>query len=307
MGIGLLTLDLLSRCPAATRFGLRQYLHRRLPVPHRTEWVIEELKRRCLPNVSPTRVRLSQGLIADFDLKNPIASRLYYHGTCEEEVWTFVTNVLRPGMTFLDAGANIGEFSLLASRIVGRTGRVVSLECSPATAERLKHNIALNHLDNVQVVEEALCDSDAMQRFFVGSGCESGASSLTVPHNYSGTVVEVRGTRIDTLVRRLGLAAIDCIKLDVEGAELAALRGAEEVLSSDNPPFMLVEYHPDIACRAGWSFENLAELLAKFRYSLFRLVKRGMGASEHRWGNYICVPSVKSLPAMGPFQVVPAN
>lgn len=145
----------------------------------------------------------------------------------EPGVSAVIKGHLRPGDVFIDAGANIGVYTILGSRLVGPAGKVVSIEMMPDTARRLREHIALNNLQNVTVIECAL------------SNVTGETVAATVPDNLSGQASIVARKSGNTVSVKTEILAnilapypdIRLMKLDVEGAEALALEGAKDVLS----------------------------------------------------------------------------
>lgn len=139
---------------------------------------------------------------------------------------------LKPGDTFIDAGANIGFYSVLASRLVGPTGRVIAIEMMPPTAARLRAHLALNQCSNAIVIEHALSErageivraSSSPAKFGQASiaGHAAGDPARTIVH-------EVETVTLDAALADCGEIAL--IKMDLEGAEPLALRGGAAVLA----------------------------------------------------------------------------
>ncbi|WP_375272196.1 FkbM family methyltransferase [Sphingomonas sp.] len=137
---------------------------------------------------------------------------------------------LQLGDTFVDAGANIGFYSIVAGRLVGVEGQVVAVEMMPETAVQLRANVALNDASNVRVVECALSDRDGDTVTASSNARKLGQASIR-PANSGPTrdlTVSVGTQRLDTLLR--GVKRVRLIKMDLEGAEALALAGAYGVL-----------------------------------------------------------------------------
>jgi FkbM family methyltransferase len=149
----------------------------------------------------------------------------------EAEVLKAIEDALKPGSTFVDAGANIGFFTVLAARLVGSTGRVIAIEMMPDTAARLRLHVAANKLSNVVILEHALSDRSGEELTAIVPERKFGRASIvrTAEGEEQHKVTVHTGT-MDDLFRDLG-GPIDLIKMDLESAELLALRGATEVLS----------------------------------------------------------------------------
>ena len=130
----------------------------------------------------------------------------------------------RTGDVVFDVGAGIGAETLLFSRLVGPSGRVVSLEAHPRTYERLVRLCEVNRLQNVTPLQVAASDADG----------EVAISDLE--HHLQNVLVESGGIavparRIDTIARDLGVPRIDLLKMNIEGAERQAIRGLEGIMS----------------------------------------------------------------------------
>lgn len=148
-------------------------------------------------------------------------------GTYEPEQTGLLARSLRPGDTFLDLGAHVGFHTLLAARLVGPAGWVVAFEPSPRNARYLRRHLALNGCGNVRVEEAAVSDAAGAARFLHGRGTGTGRLS-------GAGGVEVRTVALDGYCAEHGLSPA-AVKIDVEGAELAVLRGAEEILTRCRP------------------------------------------------------------------------
>ena len=146
---------------------------------------------------------------------------------------------VRPGSIAIDVGANLGIHSLVLSRCVGRQGSVLAYEPSGALHDRLLRNIEVNHASNVVVRRIGLWERSGKvgfdpraDDFNIGKGKMSPASR-----------VQVEARTVDEEAENLG-TPIDLIKIDVEGAELAVLKGARKTLSR-HKPVLILEFAPD--------------------------------------------------------------
>jgi len=148
----------------------------------------------------------------------------------EAHVVSAVRANLGEGSTFVDAGANIGFFTILAAGIVGPRGRVYAIEMMPRTADRLRLNIAENDLTNVAVLEHALSAKSGEEVLATVPEHKFGrASIVNDAGGESHSTISVRTRTIDELLVE-SAGPIDLMKLDLEGAEALALKGAAEVL-----------------------------------------------------------------------------
>jgi len=189
---------------------------------------------------------------------------------------TFVEKFLQPGMTVLDIGANQGLYSLIASRGVGPTGRVFSFEPSPRERRALRLNLAINFSRNVKVEALALGSQESTADLFVVQGSQTGCNSLRPPDVYSSTLpVRVQVTSLDQWLSQHRISRVDFIKLDVEGAELDVLRGAQSLLSQSPGPVVLCELEDVRTAPWGHTAEDVAAFIRKLGYELFRCDSSG--------------------------------
>ncbi|HEX9884980.1 MAG TPA: FkbM family methyltransferase [Longimicrobiales bacterium] len=176
----------------------------------------------------------------------------WVHGSGPASVWLGFNEVLkrrafartlRPGDVVYDIGAHVGSYTLLASRLVGEAGRVLAFEPDPASRGFLREHVLLNAAENVEVREEAVSSEVGRARF------ESTPDRVTSRLRASGRL-EVVTTTLDRVVRE-GAPAPSCLKIDVEGGEVAVLEGAREVLRQCRPSIFLATHgaREDRECR----------------------------------------------------------
>ena len=186
----------------------------------------------------------------------------------QSRVWRVMSSLLELGGTFLDIGANHGAYSLLAGKAVGPTGRVIAFEASPELACCLRFSLSRNLEADWSVVEGALGDRSEVTEFFfdpIGSGTGSLFRSF-VGRRAVATRVSLR--TLDTVLASEELRGNIVIKLDVEGAELAVLRGARALLRGRRPA-VIVECNPDSAAAAGTSVDAVLNELVQAGYDTF--------------------------------------
>jgi FkbM family methyltransferase len=186
---------------------------------------------------------------------------IYYGGLPDYDEMMFMRRYLRPGDNFVDGGANVGAYTLLAASLVKPTGRVDAFEPAPLEARRLRENVALNRLEGVQVHEAALGEAPGHARFTLDR--MSGNRLWPADDERPETTV-VRVTSIDDELSGTYAMA----KLDLEGAEPLALRGAEQNLAVGNPPVLVLELVDRFVRRFGSSAVDVADWLQERRYEL---------------------------------------
>lgn len=156
----------------------------------------------------------------------------FWIGNWERDKQRMVQRFLRHGDSFFDVGANLGFYSLLASRLVGATGKVIAFEPLSRNVQTLKAHMRMNRARNVTVWEAAVSDSEGWACF--REGCDDLSGKLT-----EGGEGVVRTVALDALWRNGQVPTPRVIKIDVEGAEGAVLRGARNLLASANPILLL--------------------------------------------------------------------
>jgi FkbM family methyltransferase len=228
------------RLSAIGRFARWQLASRLLPGPV------------GLPFVDDTRLFVTRGMTG--------ATGNWYCGLHELQEMAFVLHLLRPGDLFLDAGANIGSYSVLASGVVG--ARTIAVEPIPATFANLERNLLLNDTGELaRYLQIGLSDRPAKLRFT--------ADLDTVNHvmidGEGGIGIEVDVSTVDEIV---GVQTPLLMKIDVEGHELPLLRGASKTLSADDLLAVIMETN-NSGARYGNSDHDLFRLMADHGFSAF--------------------------------------
>jgi FkbM family methyltransferase len=187
----------------------------------------------------PIVVRWYEGLKLRLYLGTDMGHCLYVGGSFEPNEFAFLSTVLRPGMVFLDGGANDGLYSLYAAGRVGDKGRVIAIEPSSREYKRLLANLRLNRIGNVEAVGVALGDTPGSAVLAIAEDGHEGQN--TIGQRVSNPTVETRGHEtvrvetIDGLVDERALERVDVLKLDVEGSESRALAGARTTIEHFQP------------------------------------------------------------------------
>jgi FkbM family methyltransferase len=145
---------------------------------------------------------------------------------------------LKPGDTFLDVGSHYGIYSVLASKLVGPSGRVIAVEPHPESLAVLKENLALNQCENVHVMNVAFSDTTGPLALVYNENC-AGPLRASDPPSEVHTTPGVAG---DEALRNLPVPA--AMKIDVEGQEFAVLNGLKHTLSSQQCRRLCLEIHP---------------------------------------------------------------
>lgn len=210
------------------------------------------------------------------DLQSRFGFMTYTYGV-EDPDLSLVGSLLAPGDIFIDGGAHVGMFTLVAAARVGPTGRVLAFEPAPAARSQLLQNLELSRFSWVEVSACALAESAGARDFVAFSNDAEGSSSFAPPSEFAGGSVEsVETTTLDSAIANQDRTRIRLVKLDLEGAEYAALQGAQSLLREVQPDF-LVELEPEHLARQGTSAAEVIRLFEQHRYRFFTVDKNEQG------------------------------
>jgi FkbM family methyltransferase len=198
------------------------------------------------------------------------------HGSFEDGETRFVRKFLRPGMTVVDVGAHHGLYTLLASKRVGRRGKVIAFEPSRRERRRLLRHLRVNACWNVFVEGCALGNEVGESDFFVVGGWQDWCNSLRPPAVAEETeTIRVGVERLDDVLWRSQVNAVDFIKLDAEGAELGVLQGARQLLRGPSRPIILAEVQDLRTQPWGYRARDIVDFLLREKYCWFGVTAEG--------------------------------
>jgi FkbM family methyltransferase len=255
-------------------------------------------------------------LIDDFDgdlqirlnRASQMGGTIYWQGYYSRDEIAVLKRILRPGMVFVDAGANFGEFTLIAAKHVGPSGRVVSFEPEPAVYAQLAANVALSKSHNVIALQLALGERESTVPLYchassVAPSFRNDIVASVMPRNDSVETGSARCRRLDDVLRELGIDRVDVLKSDVEGYELFLLRGASETL--ERRPILILELSRASFAAAGHRIEDVVELLHRRSYRILRIAEGSLGRHGRLepyptpppdFSNVVCVPPGAKAP-----------
>lgn len=170
------------------------------------------------------------------DLADFVSRSIAVDGTFDAAVIDHILACLPVDGTFIDVGANIGSGTLAAS---GRAGRIVAIEPNPHTARVLRRNLAHNGVHNAAVFEGACSNDTGETELYLPPRANSGRASLPRANAGTATAVPVPCSRLDDIALEFRLERVDLVKIDVEGAELAVLRGMAYILQEFHPALII--------------------------------------------------------------------
>jgi len=178
---------------------------------------------------------------------------------------------LKDGSVVWDVGANVGLYSCLLGKY-GRNVTMVAFEPNPVAVERLKRNVSLNGLGNVQIIPLALLDVDGDVIFDIvwSDRCSLRGKVVIPSKDKQGNLITVKAIRGDTLVQKRLAPSPDIIKVDVEGGEIAVIKGMGVLLESCS--LLFIEVHQS----EGVDAASLEHMLVQAGFKVERFGRRAM-------------------------------
>lgn len=193
-----------------------------------------------------------------------ILSELYIHS----EYFKFFD--IKPGDTVIDAGANIGGFTIQAAQKTGPRGMVYAIEPDEQNIETLKRNIEHNKLHNIVIVPQAIWSERCTKEFHISN--RPGEHTLLNYDNdlfSEGRTINIQCDTLDNIIKNFDIERVNYLKMDIEGAEIEALKGAKNLLSNFSPNLLIEALHEVDGSPA---YKKLVPYLQSMNYTLIREV-----------------------------------
>jgi FkbM family methyltransferase len=192
----------------------------------------------------------------DAELMTP---SLIEHGFWAAELTALMRRALRPGMTFVDAGANIGYFSVLGSKLVGPTGRVFCVEVDPGNVEILRANLWKNGCTNSRILPVAAWSENTDLNLRVNPAGGAGSSvGFATPQDAA-----VPAFRLDELID----GQVDYMKVDCESTDHMVVSGTERLIRANPAMLTTVEFNPDHVSHTGHTPDQILDIYRRLEVS----------------------------------------
>jgi FkbM family methyltransferase len=247
-------------------------LHRRIGI--RLNYIVGDLRRARWKAMRQKRqskdIHLLPGVRMRLFLDSEVSYAIYAKDF-EVNERKFHNAFLKSGDIYIDVGANIGLFTLIAAHRVGKEGHVYAFEPTPTSYERLMANVRLNRFSNVTAYQTALSDTSGQVAMTVSLDGYDGRNSIATPTGGEQFSTElVRTTTLDQFVQEQNLTGnLTMVKIDVEGWETHVLAGGKKSLSASEAPVLQVEFAEEARESAGSSSMELYRGLTRLGYRLF--------------------------------------
>ncbi|KPK87849.1 MAG: hypothetical protein AMS27_01190 [Bacteroides sp. SM23_62_1] len=230
------------------------------------------------------------------DLDEWIQQHIYFLGYFDYPGVQFLKKNLGEDDIFIDAGANIGSYTLIAAKQVGKTGRVYAFEPAGAAYKRLCENIEINEYSNIITEKKGLLDMNSTIDLFLANKTNLGMSSIYHHDSESGTVERIETTKLDVYVDNQNITRVDLIKLDIEGSEMLALQGMQKTLEKFKPK-VLIELKEETHARSEYSINDIIGYLNSHGYEKWYIDDKGDCSRDienkpEGYYNFLFIPAI---------------
>ncbi|MCF1422161.1 FkbM family methyltransferase [Mangrovimonas futianensis] len=205
--------------------------------------------------------------------ENVDGALFFYPQLYERKEFNFLKEILQTGDCFIDIGANIGAYSLIASNLIGNEGKVVAIEAEPYNFKKLKKNISLNEINNIDAINLGVSDkSETLSLSINTTGNRSGCSFAYEGEN----TVKIKCKSLIDILDQSKITKISCMKIDIEGFEYKVLKHFYD--SADRnlfPKYIIMEHlhSSDNLSPIELLLKNDYEIIDKNYYNLFLRLK----------------------------------
>jgi FkbM family methyltransferase len=261
------------------------FIGRHLPrIPHITAvvnrllkpWYLRKKREEVVVDVLGFKMKLNPAECVDGGL-------LFYPHLYESYEVEFLKKHLKPGDVFLDAGANIGFYSLIASQLVGNNGIVLAVEADPYNCRKLSSNLKFNDIKNVRVLNIGISDQEETLRLGLNTTGNRGSNSFL---SLSTDYVEVLCSPLLHVIETHKINKISAAKFDIEGFEFRVLG---KFFSDANynlyPTYIIIEHNPEWILKAGGDAIELLKskgyrISGKFQDNFMMVLEQRQGDSN---------------------------
>jgi FkbM family methyltransferase len=245
-------------------------------------------------------VRTIFGSKISANTRDAVGRYIFYFGVWEPNLTRWIRHRLLPGDAFIDVGANIGYYSLLAAHLVGDSGKVVAVEGLPAIFSLLQRNLETNKTRNVRAVNAAAWDRKQMIEFYTDSDLPGQTTAIPfwADKHELKEQTQVTAVPLTDILTAEEMKVTRLIKIDVEGAEWRVLAGMKSLLASSRDDLeIIVEISPSALEAEGRKAQDLMDLFGILGFNAYH-IENDYSVNSYLNGRYGSRPSrVQRLPA----------
>lgn len=219
--------------------------------------------------------KTNSGFTLEVDARDIVGKHIYYFGVWEPRLTDWLSDRLRPGDLFIDVGANVGYYTMLASRLVGKSGQVVSVEAMPEIFRRLQRNIEMNHAGNIRSVNVAAWSRVETLTVFSQVGHASGTTTVMSEWADAWSLtkeVKIQARPLEDILSRQEIESVRIIKIDVEGAEWAVVSEMKSWLPLTSAKLeIVIEVSKRMLASQNKSFADVVNLFRNYGFNCYRI------------------------------------
>jgi len=198
-----------------------------------------------------------------------VSKELANNKVWEPQETKYLKKIIKKGMNAVDIGAHIGYYSVLFSKWVGNKGKVFCFEPEPDNFKLLLKNKRANHSKNLVLFQKAVSNIDGSTNLFLNA--ENKGDHRILDFYVSGNDESRQKIKIDCIKLDSVISArqkIDVIKMDIQGAEMLALQGMNEILTNNPTMTMLIEFWPFAIEKSGYRPEQFLEKIRQYEFTI---------------------------------------
>lgn len=212
------------------------------------------------------RILVSENFSFYIDPVSDFGLSMIRDGFYENELRKYINSLLGQGDTFIDLGANEGYFSILASKAVGGSGKVICIEPQSRLRQVIHTNISINSINNILHLQYVISNINEIAELYLAPSTNTGSSGLTRRTKYKLAVEIVPSFSLDRIFNLLSLSKVKLIKIDVEGHEHEVIFGSTQLFKDQKIENIALEYHPNELLSKGSSVEKIDTFLKSCGY-----------------------------------------
>jgi len=198
------------------------------------------------------------------------------YGNSEERNMSYLKKIVMPGQIVVDVGANIGIYSVVLAKWVGKQGHVFAFEPAPDNIKLLRKTIKLNQFDNITITQKAISNKPGIASFYLVDGI---SSHSLMDYGKSIDKIDVEVETLDNFFQDYE-KPIDFIKIDAEGYDFKVILGMQNIISKTQNLSLFVEFDPKRLIKIGDSPQDLLRFMLNNRFSVKDLITNEMITSD---------------------------
>ena len=215
-----------------------------------------------------------------------LSKTLYFTGVWEKEVTSLLRAITKEGTVFIDIGANIGYFTLLEARLVGKTGKVFAFEPDIDNYALLARNVALNMYANIVLVNKAVTHEVNTANLFLDP--ENSGNHKLWASSKEQKQVSINTTSLDSFCESYNGCNPSIVKMDIQGAEMAALRGMDKLIRTNLDLKIIIEFWPAGIRGYGDSPEEMLDKLLRYGFNIYHITTNGLKPANASYLAKLC-------------------